>query len=176
MDTHHQLLLNTLPKFLNKELKRERYLLKKHIWRENNREKTNESAKIYYMNNKAKCKESHKKWCENNPEKLKEGKRQWVINNYERVNEIRKKWESNNLEKSYKSHKIASWKYNGLIGNYEEIFDRFINTNNCDLCDVVLTTDRFNTKTTKSMEHSHITGELRNIVCHSCNIKLPKLT
>ena len=59
---------------------------------------------------------------------------------------------------------IGQWKYSGLIGDYEEIYDRYINTTNCNLCNIVLCD-----KNIKCMDHCHITGEFRNIVCNSCN-------
>jgi hypothetical protein len=62
-----------------------------------------------------------------------------------------------------KSNTISNWKSRGLIGEYESIYDRYLNTNNCDLCNVELCSNK------KVMDHDHITGEFRNVVCHKCN-------
>tara|TARA_R110000796_G_scaffold239010_1_gene359583 strand:- start:58 stop:516 length:459 start_codon:yes stop_codon:yes gene_type:complete len=68
-----------------------------------------------------------------------------------------------------KKRTIRNWKKRGLIGDYEEIYDRYINTTNCHLCKIELC-DGNKGSNKKCMEHNHITGEFRNIVCHSCNI------
>lgn len=68
----------------------------------------------------------------------------------------------------YKKTKLlTSWKSRGLIGNYEKIYEIYLNTTHCDLCNVELSNKG---KNRKCMEHCHNTGEFRNIVCHSCNI------
>ncbi len=90
----------------------------------------------------------------------------------ERIKEDVKKYRKENR----KYYNIYNWKNKGLIDshndNYEKIYQRYIDTTNCDLCNIVLTTDIQNTSTTKSMEHNHQTGLFRNIVCHKCNMKL----
>jgi len=60
-----------------------------------------------------------------------------------------------------KAKTIGNWKHRGLIGDYEAIYNRYINTNNCDLCNIQLNK--------RYMEHNHTTGEFRNIVCNKCN-------
>jgi len=70
-------------------------------------------------------------------------------------------------EKERKRCRIKRWKTSGLIGDYEIIHDRFINTENCDICNCC-----FTDKNKKSMEHSHITGEFRGIVCNRCNTNM----
>jgi hypothetical protein len=67
-----------------------------------------------------------------------------------------------------KKWRIRNWKKYGLIGDYETIYDRYINTNNCDLCNVFLEGIGRNRK---CMDHDHENGEFRNIVCHACNLK-----
>jgi len=61
-----------------------------------------------------------------------------------------------------KTATISKWKHRGLIGDYEKIYNRYINTTYCDLCNILLNK--------KCMEHNHNTGEFRNIVCDSCNM------
>ena len=66
-------------------------------------------------------------------------------------------------ENSYRKKKslFNTWKSRGLTGDYEAIYTRYINTNNCDLCNIELNK--------KCMDHNHTTGEFRNIVCPKCN-------
>jgi len=67
---------------------------------------------------------------------------------------------------------IREWKYRGLIGDYDKIYERYINTTHCDLCKIELTNGR--TTHGKCMDHCHISGEFRNVVCRTCNNRLPK--
>ncbi len=68
--------------------------------------------------------------------------------------------------KGYKITTIVNWKQQGLVGDYNSIFERYINTEYCDLCKVLLEGKGGNRK---CMEHDHKTGEFRNIVCNRCN-------
>ena len=72
-------------------------------------------------------------------------------------------------EKGKKSHTINNWKFNGLIGDYDAIYDRYIASTHCELCK-----QPYKNSKDKCMDHCHITGEFRNICCNSCNLNLPK--
>jgi len=64
--------------------------------------------------------------------------------------------------------KIKEWKFVGLISDdYNAVYDRWLNTKNCDCCNKILTATG---NTRKSMDHCHKTGKFRNILCHNCNI------
>lgn len=65
-----------------------------------------------------------------------------------------------------KSCCITKWKSYGLIGDYEEIYERYRKTTNCDLCNVFLEGRGGNKK---CMEHNHQNRQFRNIVCSRCN-------
>ena len=42
-------------------------------------------------------------------------------------------------EKGKKTCKIKSWKQRGLItDNYDKIYERYMNTTNCDICNSIL--------------------------------------
>jgi len=75
--------------------------------------------------------------------------------------------------KGYKTRKRCAWRSNGLnMDTFEEVFDRHLNTTHCELCSCLLTIDRYNTDTTKCMDHNHLTGEFRFICCHRCNVDI----
>jgi hypothetical protein len=65
-----------------------------------------------------------------------------------------------------KSTTFVNWRRGGLVGDYEKIYERYINTENCDLCNVFLEGRGGNKK---CMEHDHDTGNFRNITCSRCN-------
>ena len=77
--------------------------------------------------------------------------------------------------KYHKSDTIYNWKKRGLIETddytYDSLYDCYMTTTDCQLCEVELTIDKKRTSTTKCMDHSHETNIFRNIVCHSCNMK-----
>ena len=129
---------------------------------------------------KAKKKAYDKKYREENKEKIKKYKEK----NKEQIKEKMKKWRDANkayskeyrqTEKGKRKQRIANWKNSGMIepdGGWDKFMDKVENTKNCELCDIVLTIDKRNTKTTRCVDHSHITGIFRNVVCNSCNRKL----
>jgi len=140
-----KLLLNSPPRFLNKELKRQR---------------NNLYRKIRYCKNFEKERERERKYRKAFPEKGKERMRKWRLEN---------------PEKQLKTNRKCDWKRYGLnMENFEEIYEKYLSTTHCELCNVLLTEDKINTKTTRTMDHSHITGEFRNVICISCNASLPR--
>ena len=71
-----------------------------------------------------------------------------------------------------KSRRIKDWKRRGVIcEDLDTLYERYLKTELCELCNVELTEDKNSTRTTRCLDHCHTTGEIRNIVCHSCNVK-----
>lgn len=74
----------------------------------------------------------------------------------------------NQTPEGKKRMRISNWKRQGLIGDYDSIYEKYINTKNCDDCKILLATDG-QSKYTKCMDHNHKNGEFRNILCKNCN-------
>ena len=92
-----------------------------------------------------------------------------VFDRKEYMKEYNKEYQ-NEYKKSpqYKKTKLLSvWKRRGLTGDFEKIYERYLNTTNCDLCNVFLEGIGSNRK---CMDHCHDTGKFRNVVCHTCNM------
>jgi len=75
-----------------------------------------------------------------------------------------------------KRGKIKNWKKYGIVSNdWNATYEKFMNTLNCEnlQCNVLLTTGRYITATTKCLDHDHsIINEynIRAVLCHSCNV------
>jgi len=146
-------------------------------YREKNKEKIKERQKEYDQKNKERKKEYYEKnkertkeYYEKNKEKINQRHKEYRENNKEKIKEHQKEYDQSPAGK--KSSRIGNWKFNGVIhDDFNELYEKYINTEFCELCNCKLTVDRQNTKTTRCLDHDHTTGEFRNIVCHSCNVK-----
>ena len=72
------------------------------------------------------------------------------------------------LYKYHKSSTKSNWRKRGMIfnDNFDDIYQKYIYCRNCDLCN-----KEFKISLDRHLDHCHETGEIRNIVCRSCNCK-----
>ena len=71
------------------------------------------------------------------------------------------------LQKNHKSMTKGSWKKIGIKFTDEEFeywYNKYIYATNCELCNEVFKTSR-----NRHLDHNHDTGEIRNIICRTCN-------
>ena len=117
-----------------------------------------EHNKKYYEKNKEKILSKQKEYDEKNREKIKEYQKEYYKQYYQ-------------TEKGKKGNRISNWKYNGVVHhNFDELYEKYINTEHCELCNIKLTEGK-RTNTTRCLDHNHESGEFRNIICHYCNIR-----
>ena len=120
-----------------------------------------------------KRKEYYRQYKIKNKEKARAQRLQWDIDNKDRNRELQRTWL--NTPAGRKSSRIQNWKQNGVIhDDFNELYEKYINTEFCELCNVKLTVDKAITKTTRCLDHDHTTGLFRNVVCNSCNVRLPR--
>ena len=147
-------------------LSKEEVAVYKKQYREQNKEKIAEYRKKYYEENKEKLAEQNKKYYYENKEKLAEWQKEYREDNKE------KRKEYNQTETGKKKNRISNWKRKGVISDdFDALYKYFINCKNCEECNIELTEDRYNTATTRCLDHSHETGLFRNVLCQSCNVK-----
>ena len=97
-----------------------------------------------------------------NKEKLLQQQREWRELN----KDYNKQYNQTPIGK--KSHKIASWKRQGMIlregQTWDSIYRKYIECKNCEQCNKVFQTTR-----DKQLDHCHTTRFIRNIICCRCN-------
>jgi phosphoglycolate phosphatase-like HAD superfamily hydrolase len=158
-----------------REANREKIKEANRKYREENKEKDRLRNKNYYENNREKVRERNNKYREKNKDKIKErNKNYWEANKNMR-NEAKRKYRENNPEKYHKSRRISEWKSQGVKhDDYVSLYNKYMNTDYCECCGCKLTTGKPRTSTTKCLDHCHITGLFRRVICNGCNVKLPK--
>ena len=69
------------------------------------------------------------------------------------------------LYKGHKTRTKSQWKQRGLVtDNFDEIYNRYIHSSKCERCETSYKNSR-----DRCMDHCHITGKFRNILCKKCN-------
>ena len=127
--------------------------------------KTKEEIKEYKRLYQIKNKDKIKQWRIDNKEKIK----QYRIDNKDKKSLYQK------TEQGKKVHRIGQWKYRGILCfDYNLLYDLFVSTTKCEFCNIQLTTGRYNTSTTRCLDHDHSINDkfnIRGVLCNSCNRK-----
>ena len=132
--------------------------------REANPELYKERKRKEYEKNKEKYKERNKNYREKNKEKLNEYNREYS-KTYDDTLSKKKYYES---DKGKKARMKSKWKSRNVnIEDFNIFYERYANCNNCEWCKKEISS-------CKQMEHNHISGEIRGVVCRGCNNRMRK--
>lgn len=64
------------------------------------------------------------------------------------------------------------WKSKGLnMNNFDEVYDRYMNAKNCEVCRCILMVGKKNNTNRKTLNFDKITGEFINVRCVLCTVK-----
>jgi len=116
---------------------------------------------------KAHSKEYRKRHYLNDVEWLKKNKEQ----SKEIVSEKNMKYDNQRL----KLKTINGWLNHDIkSANWDYVYDRFINTFNCEVCNIeFIIGSRGNDR--RCLDHHHLSGEIRNVLCNKCNCQRIKI-
>ena len=133
-----------------------------------NQENKIEYNRLYRLENK----EYNRLYRLENKEKAKEYNRLYYLNNEEKIKEYQKEYQQ--TPAGIKANTISNWKRNGVKDhfndNYDTLYRIYQSTKFCDDCGFQLNIEG-DYRTKKCLDHEHVSGYFRNILCMSCNIK-----
>jgi hypothetical protein len=135
---------------------------------ETNKEEILQKQKdAYYNNHEERLIKNRKSYHKNKklvPEEVKEENRQ-------KRKEYYKIKREENKPNIVKSNRIRKWKSRGVkCDDWDNLYDRYINTTNCEECNVELIEGIFGSNK-RCLDHNHTTGEFRNVLCNLCNCR-----
>ena len=127
---------------------KEEYAIKAKARREANKEKLAIKAKARYEKNKEEIAIKTKVYREKNKEAIAISKKIYSKTPAGKQTRI-----------------IATWKHLGAIGDLKLFYnERYLPATKCEVCE-----NEFKSSHHKCMDHCHETGEIRWVLCHSCN-------
>mgnify|MGYP003657070537 CR=1 FL=1 len=117
-------------------------------------------------------KKHDKEYYLKNKERIQQRTKLYFIQNREKILDKSKEYYKNNIEyykseEMIKKSRISKWKSRGLITeDIDKLYEYYLSIEECEHCGILLDEDE---ATRKCMDHSHTTGQFRNILCKTCN-------
>lgn len=129
-------------------------------WRAANRERINAKKAAWYKANTEKKRAQNAAWCAANPEKVKAYGVAWYKANSGKAKAYGAAWRAANPEKKKAGHR--KHKYGITEGAFQDML--FSQNGVCKICRTV-----FSSEVSPNIDHDHVTGKIRGLLCSSCN-------
>jgi len=140
---------------------------KQEYYKTNKEELLQKQKDYYYANREEKLIKNRIRYHKNKVLKTEEEKAETKRIFQEKVKQRREE----NKPLLDKKNRIKKWVSRGVICNdWDNLYDKYINTTNCEECDVELIFGIYGSNK-KCLDHDHVTGEFRNILCNLCNCR-----
>lgn len=120
--------------------------------------------KLYRATHKERIAELKRRWFAENIEMAGTIKKQWRDNNKEHIKECSKLWSVKNRDKI--RSKILKYRYGITLNDYNRMFAE--QNGCCKICNIHAS----ELKVPLQVDHSHITGKVRGLLCGLCNSRL----
>jgi len=129
-------------------------------------------SKKYYEKNKEKIKEqrkeSDKRYAQSEKGKETRQKYKQSEKGKEQVKKIQEEYRL--TEAGKKSFRISGWKQMKVnCDDWDELYEYYKNCWECENCGVELIEGNYGNNK-RCLDHCHITGKFRNVLCHYCNV------
>ncbi len=132
-----------------------------------------EYDKQRYQKNKEKIKQRSHDNYHNNKDIINEKRKDKYLNDINYQNKAKKRAEE--YRRNNKTYRIKSWKSQNIKCNdWDKLYDEYTNTKNCYCCNIKFIDNSLG-KCCKCLDHHHLSGEVRNIICKSCNNHIAKV-
>lgn len=132
-----------------------------------------------YIKNQEKIRQQSREWRKKNPEKAKQKTYEWRKKNPERMKQQRKVWYITKGKQRYNDrieqirNRTLQRRYGITLDEAKEIFES--QNHKCKICGRELKLyGSKNAEDTAHIDHNHTTGQVRGILCSSCNTGLGK--
>lgn len=174
MTTHYQ-------KYRDTEIRCSREYYKKH------KEICNEKSRLYYEEHKEECNKRSREYYQKHKNRLIEYRKEYYIKNREDVLENKKKYYMDNIEKistyskNNRSYDPDCKREYHLKKRYGITHDEYMKLleeqgGKCSICGKEpknrIGKTNMNHKYSLFVDHNHVTGKVRGLLCQHCNVKL----
>ena len=126
--------------------------------------------KEYHQKNKEKIAAQKKEYYQKNKEKKATYDNEYRQKNKEKI--LVQMKEYNQTPAGKRRTTINNWKQHGLIhDDYNQLYDAYLESTNCEKCDIEYGQWRDGTLPCRCMDHCHESGYFRNFLCCRCNLE-----